>query len=88
MTATATKLTTADVAAELGTTPRELRKYLRSADKGVGKGSRYALPGNAKAMTALRKKFDAWSAAAVEAKAAKDEVAAEGNDEVEADETD
>lgn len=60
---TATTITTAEVATELGTTPRELRKYLRSADKGVGKGSRYALPANAKAMTSLRKKFDAWKVA-------------------------
>lgn len=68
MTAT---LTTAEVATELGTTPRELRKYLRSAEKGVGKGSRYALPANKREMTSLRKKFDAWGAAQVEAKAAK-----------------
>jgi hypothetical protein len=64
---TATTITTADAAAELNTTPRELRKFLRSdASKveSVGKGSRYALPANAKAMTALRKRFDAWRALA------------------------
>lgn len=63
MTATAT---TATIAAEFDTTPRELRKFLRSTASGiesVGKGSRYALPSTKREMLALRKKFDAWNAA-------------------------
>lgn len=65
--------TTAEIAAELGTTPRELRKYLRSADKGVGKGSRYALPANKTEMTKLRKGFNAWTSAEANKKAEKAE---------------
>jgi predicted transcriptional regulator len=57
MTAT---MTTAEVAAELDTTPRTLRKYLRSADRGVGKGARYSLPATKREMASLRKKFAAW----------------------------
>lgn len=59
--------TTASLAATLETTPRELRKFLRSQDKGVGKGSRYALDLNAKGVATMRKEFAAW----VEARAAK-----------------
>lgn len=58
-------ITTADAATALATTPRELRKFLRSdASKieSVGKGARYALKGDAKSITALRKRFDAWRA--------------------------
>lgn len=60
MTAT---LTTAEVAAELETTPRELRKFLRSEGLGVNKGSRYALPGSKRELAAMRKKFIAWTEA-------------------------
>lgn len=64
MTATAT---TADIAAALGTTPRELRKFLRSEARNVGKGSRYALPAGKREIAAMAKRFTAWA----EAKAAK-----------------
>ncbi len=60
--------TTATLATELNTTPRELRKFLRSPDSGiesVGKGSRYALPNSKREVASLRKKFDAYSAAKV-----------------------
>lgn len=71
--------TTASLAATLETTPRELRKFLRSQDKGVGKGSRYALDLNARGVAAMRKDFNAW----VEARAAKviDDPAPEGIDD-------
>ena len=75
--------TTTTLAADFDTTPRELRKFLRSQDMGVGKGSRYALPSSKREVNALKKKFDAWTeakAAKVEAEA---EVEAEGTDEVE-----
>lgn len=53
-------LTTADIAEALETTPRELRKFLRDSAKGVGKGSRYALPGNAREIDKMRKQFITW----------------------------
>lgn len=60
--------TTSTLATEFETTPRELRKFLRSPESGVeavGKGSRYALPSSKREVAAMRKRFDAW----VEAKA-------------------
>lgn len=58
--------TTASLAASLETTPRELRKFLRSQGAGVGKGSRYSLDLNARSIAAMRKEFDAWQAARAE----------------------
>lgn len=77
-------MTTTEIAASLETTPRELRKFLRSEGKGVGKGSRYALPASKRELNALAKRFTAWS----EAKAAKveDEAPEVDAPEVEADE--
>ncbi len=65
--------TTATLAAEFDTTPRELRKFLRSLDMGVGKGSRYSLPATKREVASLRKKFDAWTAEVVAAKNARQE---------------
>lgn len=79
MTATAT---TATIAAELSTTPRELRKFLRSLDQGVGKGSRYALPATKREIEKMRKNFASW----VEAREAAKKV--ESVDEVESDNED
>lgn len=62
--------TPATLAVEFDTTPREVRKFLRSPGSGiesVGKGSRYSLPSSKREVAALRKRFDAWG----EAKAAK-----------------
>lgn len=64
--------TTATLAAALDTTPRTLRKFLRSPESGiesVGKGSRYALPSTKRDINALTKKFNAWQEG-VEAKKA------------------
>ncbi len=61
-----TTMTTTDLAADFECTPRELRKFLRSDASGiesVGKGSRYALPGSKREVTALKKRFAAWSEA-------------------------
>ena len=58
--------TTATLAASLETTPRELRKFLRSQGSGVGKGSRYSLDLNARSTATMRKEFDAWRAARAE----------------------
>lgn len=59
MTAT---LTTTELAAQLSTTPRTLRKFLRNQAMGVGKGSRYALPATKREISSLNKKFIAWGA--------------------------
>lgn len=56
-------MTTTELATNFDTTPRELRKFLRSPDSGiesVGKGSRYSLPSSKRETAALRKRFDAW----------------------------
>jgi hypothetical protein len=55
--------TTTTLAVEFDTTPRELRKFLRSADMGVGKGSRYTLPASKREVSALNKRFTAWAEA-------------------------
>lgn len=72
-------LTTAEVAEQLDTTPRTLRKFLRSKGSGiepVGQGKRYAL--TAQSLPKLTERFDAWSAKA-NARAAEAEEA-DGND--------
>jgi hypothetical protein len=69
MTAT---ITTRDLADAIGTDPRTLRKFLRSIDQGVGKGSRYALKGDARSIATLRKKFAKYEEAVIAAKAAKE----------------
>lgn len=63
-------MTTTDLAAQFETTPRELRKFLRTPESGiepVGKGSRYALPSSKREVNSLRKRFDAFQAAKAEA---------------------
>ena len=63
--------TTATLATEFDTTPRTLRKFLRSNESGiesVGKGSRYSLPTSKREVNALKKKFDNWTAALEEKK--------------------
>jgi hypothetical protein len=59
-------LSTKEVAAELETTPRTLRKFLRSAGLGVGQGSRYSI--EKREIRSLTKRFAAWN----EARAQKD----------------
>lgn len=59
-----TTLNTAQAAEKLDTTPRELRKFLRSItekDSQPGKGSRWTL--EARDVTKMRKQFDSWKAA-------------------------
>lgn len=59
-------MTTTELAANFETTPRTLRKFLRSDASGiasVGKGSRYALPSNARSIAKMKRDFDAWQAA-------------------------
>jgi hypothetical protein len=59
-------MTTTELAATLDTTPRTLRKFLRSdasGIEGVGKGSRYALPSSKREVASLAKRFEAWGEA-------------------------
>lgn len=59
----ATILNTTQVAEKLETTPRTLRKFLRSPDgfdSKVGKGQRWSI--EAKDMRSLTKRFNAWKA--------------------------
>lgn len=68
----ATIYTTADAAAKLDTTPRTLRKFLRSAegfDSKVGKGQRWGIEG--KDMRSLTSRFNKWEAAQAADKAAR-----------------
>lgn len=71
MTAKTAPATTATIAAALDTTPRELRKFLRSQSMGVGKGSRYALPNTKASLAKMRKDFDTWTSADAAKRAAK-----------------
>jgi hypothetical protein len=54
---------TTELATALDTTPRTLRKFLRSEGMGVGKGSRYALPSTKREIASLTKRFAEWDAA-------------------------
>lgn len=59
--ATATqKLSAKEIAKELETTPRKVRKFLRAQENGVGRGNRYAV--TAGQVKKMRKSFDAWAA--------------------------
>lgn len=79
-------MNTTELASELNTTPRTLRKFLRSdaraADQPIaGKGSRWTI--EPKKVPAMRKRFTKWQEAQVEAKAKRDAaLAAAATDEV------
>lgn len=51
---------TKDIAAELGVSPRNLRKFLRHAGVGVGQGSRYEF--DSADLERIRARFAAWNA--------------------------
>lgn len=67
-------MNTTELAAAIETTPRTLRKFLRSEGAGVGKGSRYALPSSKREVASLAKRFAEWDAARTPATEAVDEV--------------
>jgi len=82
ITMAATLLNTTEAALELETTPRTLRKFLRSPegfDQKVGKGQRWSI--EKKQMRSLKSRFSKWQIAQNEAKAAR--AAAAEVDEVE-----
>lgn len=69
-------MTTAQAAEKLETTPRTLRKFLRTItpkDAQPGKGSRWTL--EARDVTKMRKQFNEWKAAQEAARAAAAEAA-------------
>jgi hypothetical protein len=73
-------MTTNEFATELDTTPRTLRKFLRSItpkDEQPGKGSRWVLPANATELRKAKKQFSDWSAKQAEEKAAREAAKAE-----------
>ncbi len=74
------QFTTTEVAEKFGTTPRTLRKFLRSDAKAreattPGKGSRYAIEG--KELKGLQGRFNKWTAAQLEEKARRAQEAAD-----------
>jgi hypothetical protein len=82
-------ITPTEFAVEVGSTGREVRKFLRSItprDEQPGKGSRWQLAGTKPAVTKLSKQFAEWKTAQEAARAAREEAAAQENendDEVE-----
>jgi hypothetical protein len=85
-------ITTTELAEEIGTSPRTLRKFLRAdaraADKGdslPGKGGRYAI--ERKAVPGLKKRYAKWAAAEAEARAERAAKAAQEAQDAASDET-
>jgi hypothetical protein len=73
-------ITPAEFAAEVGSTGREVRKFLRSItprEEQPGKGSRWSLPGTKREVTSLSKRFADWQSAQEAARKAREEKAAE-----------
>lgn len=69
-----TAFTATTLAAEFGTNPKELRKFLRSPESGiesVGKGARYSFEYTPTQLAALLKKYTAWHQAVETARAAR-----------------
>lgn len=65
-------ITTNELAAQLGTSPRETRKFLRSItprDEQPGKGSRWSIPGSKREVTKLQKQYGDWHRKQLEAAA-------------------
>jgi hypothetical protein len=63
------------LADEVGTTPKALRVFLRTADSGVesvGKGGRYSIEMTATQLAKFKKNYAAFEAAKAEAKAARE----------------
>lgn len=71
------QITTAEFAEALGTDTRTARKFLRSItpkDEQPGKGSRWALEGNKREITKMKKRFDEWETAKAKPEPSEDEV--------------
>jgi hypothetical protein len=78
--------TTATLSDEVGTTPKELRKFLRSDLSGiekVGKGGRYNLEMTITQVKSIKKNFASWIEAAATKKAAQVETEVEATDHAE-----
>lgn len=75
-------ITTGELAIELNTTPRNLRKFLRSEESGiasVGKGSRYSI--EKRNIRSLKTRFEKWESARIAAKNESNEDSAESTDD-------
>lgn len=73
-------MTPAELAPELKTDSKTLRKFLRSItpkDEQPGKGGRWAVPATKRDLTKLRKQFADWNAAEQKARAERAAKAAE-----------
>ena len=65
-------ITPTEFAEVVGSTGREVRKFLRSItprDEQPGKGSRWALPGTKREVNKLQKQFNEWHAAQLQERA-------------------
>ena len=85
----ATIMTTAEVALDLDTTPRTLRKFLRSSASpidSVGKGSRYSI--EKKQIRSLRSRFAKWELELAAAREARADADADAADDAPADDAD
>ena len=81
-------MTPADLATELGTDARTVRKFLRSItpkENQPGKGSRWSI--EKKQLRSLRSQYTKFQKAQAEAKAAREAAAAADENETEVDET-
>jgi len=79
------EITTSELASELSTTARQARKFLRSItprEEQPGKGSRWAIDGSKRNLTALRKQYLVWDEAEKKARAERAARAAEAAAEV------
>jgi hypothetical protein len=68
----ATTVTPAELAEQFKTSSKEVRKFLRSItprEEQPGKGSRWAIDGSKKNLTALQKQFATWNQAQLEERA-------------------
>ena len=75
-----TTITPAELASEVGSDSKTVRKFLRSItprEEQPGKGSRWAIDGSKRSVSKLRKQFNEWNAAQAEEKAARAKAAAE-----------
>jgi hypothetical protein len=79
-----TTITPAEFATEVGSTGREVRKFLRSItprEEQPGKGPRWALDGSKRSINQMTKNFNVWKAAQLELAAKRAQEAAQAASE-------
>lgn len=55
------KLNTQELAQQLHTDPRKLRKFMRATGNGVGQGRRYEIPGTKAQLNSLQRRYAKWN---------------------------